>query len=329
MRNSTHMEEYMRILVIGAGVLGCNIANDFFKAKKDVTLLARGKWAKTLRENGLTIRNKLLFRKTVHIPIVEHLSPTDEYDIIFVVMKYTQLDDIIETLNANGTRNIVLVGNNPKASAYERMLPGKNVLFGFASCAGHRTNKEVVSFDMKKITIGPAQGSSNTDWRELVSSTFADTGYNVTYEPDMEDFLLCHAAYVLPIVFACYKTNGKLRKVLHNAPYLNKIVQANVEGYSAIEKAGRSIKPDADKNYKTQQYHDMCMRFLKLMCATFLGKICASDHALNAVDEMSALNRDMKVFFDAAGVSYPTWKELEKDLFEYESHSEMPGNQKR
>lgn len=75
MRNSTHMEEYMRILVIGAGVLGCNLANDFFKAKKDITLLARGKWAKTLRENGLAIRNKLLFRKTVHIPIVEELKP--------------------------------------------------------------------------------------------------------------------------------------------------------------------------------------------------------------------------------------------------------------
>lgn len=244
-------------------------------------------------------------------------------------MKYTQLDSIIEAFSTNKTRNIIFIGNNPKASAYERMLPGKNVLFGFASCAGHRSNEEVVSFDMKKITIGPAQGSSNTDWWDLVSNTFAGTGYNVTCEPDMEDFLLCHAAYVLPIVFACYKTNGKLRKVLHNAPYLNKIVHANVEGYSAIEKAGRSIKPDTDKNYKTQQYHDMCMRFLKLMCATFLGKVCASDHALNAVDEMSALNRDMKAFFDAAGASYPTWKELEKDLFEYESHSEMTGNQKR
>lgn len=33
----------MRILVYGAGVLGCNLARDFFKAGKDVTLLARGK----------------------------------------------------------------------------------------------------------------------------------------------------------------------------------------------------------------------------------------------------------------------------------------------
>ena len=28
------------------------------------------------------------------------------------------------------------------------------------------------------------------------------------------------------------------------------------------------------------------------MCETSLGKICASDHAMNATDEMSALNED-------------------------------------
>lgn len=33
----------MRIFVYGAGVLGRNLARDFFKAGKDITLLARGK----------------------------------------------------------------------------------------------------------------------------------------------------------------------------------------------------------------------------------------------------------------------------------------------
>ena len=32
------------------------------------------------------------------------------------------------------------------------------------------------------------------------------------------------------------------------------------------------------------------------MCATSLGKLCASDHAMNAIDEMSALNRDLRKF---------------------------------
>ena len=53
------------------------------------------------------------------------------------------------------------------------------------------------------------------------------------------------------------------------------------------------------------------------MCATSLGKICASDHAMNAVDEMSALNRDMKSFFDANGADYPVWKELESECEKY------------
>ena len=43
----------MRILVYGAGVLGCNLANNLYHAEKDVTLLARGAWAAQLKQNGL------------------------------------------------------------------------------------------------------------------------------------------------------------------------------------------------------------------------------------------------------------------------------------
>ena len=50
------------------------------------------------------------------------------------------------------------------------------------------------------------------------------------------------------------------------------------------------------------------------MCATSLGKICVTDHAMNAVGEMSALNRDLKQFFEANGAKYPVWQELEKDM---------------
>ena len=43
----------MKILVYGAGVLGCNLARNLFHAGKDVTLLARGNWAVIkICENG-------------------------------------------------------------------------------------------------------------------------------------------------------------------------------------------------------------------------------------------------------------------------------------
>ena len=59
------------------------------------------------------------------------------------------------------------------------------------------------------------------------------------------------------------------------------------------------------------------LRFFKLMCATSLGKLCASDHAMNAIDEMRALNRDLKKFFDANGAAYPVWQALEAEAGRY------------
>lgn len=38
---------------------------------------------------------------------------------------------------------------------------------------------------------------------------------------------------------------------------------------------------------------------------------------MNATDEMSALNRDLKQFFDENGAKYTVWTELEKECGGY------------
>ena len=45
----------MRVLIIGAGVIGSNLAADLFSSGRDVTILARGEWADRLEKNGLVI----------------------------------------------------------------------------------------------------------------------------------------------------------------------------------------------------------------------------------------------------------------------------------
>lgn len=306
----------MQILVFGAGVLGCNLANNLFRAGKDVTLLARGSRAEEIRTNGLRIKNKFSPRLTVsRIPVVTELLPDDPYDVIFVVVRYTQIDAILDTLRASRAKNIIFVGNNVRAAALAAQLPEKNVLFAFASSAGHREHDRVASVDLKKITIGQLRGAPSGE--KLIGEIFAGTKYKITYEPNMEDYLLCHAAFVLPVAFACYKTDGDLKKIKRDSAYLHQLIDANIEGYCAIRDAGHEILPDGDKDFESAAYRKTCFRFFKLMCATALGKICASDHAMNAVEEMRALNRDLKAFFDANGAAYPVWKELEKECARY------------
>ena len=261
----------MRILVFGAGVLGCNLARNLFRAGKDVALLARGNWAEEIKKNGLRIKDKFSLRVSVsHIPIVTELKPEDPYDVIFVVMRYTQIEAILDTLRANRTKNIIFVGNNVRARAVADLLPEKNVMFAFASSAGHREPDRVASIDLKKITIGQLLGAPSNE--ELIGQIFEITKYKVTYEPNMEDYLLCHAAFVLPAAFACYKTDGNLKKLKGNTAYLSRMIDANIEGYRAIKNAGHEILPKDDENFEGEAYRKTCMKFFKLICATSLGR---------------------------------------------------------
>ena len=207
------------------------------------------------------------------------------------------------------------MGNDVRADAIAAALPEKNVLFAFASSAGHREPDRVASVDLKKITLGQLRGAPSNE--QLIDKVFSGTKYKVAYEPNMGDYLLCHAAFVLPVAFACYKADGDLKKLKGDTAYLSRLIDANIEGYRALRNAGHEILSKGDQNFEGAAYRKTCLRFFKLMCATRLGKICASDHAMNATDEMSALNRDLKKFFDETGAQYPVWQSLEKETGNY------------
>lgn len=305
----------MRILVYGAGVIGCNLAADLFSEGKDVTLLARGQWADTIEKKGLVIKSAFFFgSKTYRIPVIRELKEEDKYDVIFVVMRCTQFDSVIEILKNNISKNIVFVGNNLAVRECEEKLKGKNVMFAFSLAAGHREKDRVVSFTMKKITIGQRKESPSNE--KLIESIFGDTKIKAVYEPNMEDYLLCHAAFVVPVGFACYYCMGDLKKIKNDKVYLNRIIDANIDGYRAIEKAGHQILPASDQDYNSRKYRRLCYAVYKIMCSTRIGKICASDHAMNAAEEMLALDNGLKKFFEETGAHVPAYLKLEKEALD-------------
>ena len=85
-----------------------------------------GETGRGIRKNGLRIKDQFSFRTSVsNIPVVTELAPNVRYDVIFVVLRYTQLDSALETLRANQTKNIVFVGNNVQARALAAALRRK------------------------------------------------------------------------------------------------------------------------------------------------------------------------------------------------------------
>lgn len=303
----------MRILVFGAGVLGCNLAHCFYRAKKDITLLARGDWGENIELNGLRIVNKLPYYRTKdRIHVIHNLSQDDYYDVIFVAARFTQLQNIIPILNQNVSKNIVLIGNNTSASEYAKLMPEKNVLFAFSSSAGRREQDRVISINLNKITIGSIDGRE--DYIELIEEAFDGLKYKLVYCNEMDDWLKTHAAFILPICMACYYADGNLKTIRKDDNFLYKVIDATIELYDSLKANGNHILPEGDYDYVTNK--KKFMKFLKLCCGTFLGKIMASDHAMSAVDEMSALTDDFKQIIQSTDVTTPNFAELTKYMIQ-------------
>ena len=157
----------------------------------------------------------------------------------------------------------------------------------------------MASVDLKKITIGQLAGAPSNE--RLIGQIFDGTKYKVDLRAEYGGL-----SFSATRRSCCRRpspatrSDGDLKKLKGNTAYLNRLIDANIEGYRAIKNAGHEILPKDDAEFEGAAYRKTCLRFFKLMCATSLGKICASDHAMNAVDEMSALNCDLKAILRRA-----------------------------
>ena len=91
----------MNILVYGAGVIGSVYAARLQEAGYNVSLLARGERAVSLRAQGIVLENAATGqRTTTQVSLVDHLAPTDSYDVVIVTVRLDQLTSVLPTLAA-------------------------------------------------------------------------------------------------------------------------------------------------------------------------------------------------------------------------------------
>lgn len=207
----------MRILVYGAGVQGCELAHRLLQNKKNVvTMLARGEWKERLDQRGLVIRHWAQCRTTVdRVATIDTLAPDDCYDLVFVTMQAGQLPDVLPILKQNRSEYFVFVGNDPHAVEVMQAMqrPADKIAFGFQSSGGHRDVDKVVSAHVGVgMTIGGATAPLSGVFRYRVKTAFEGAKYKLTFVSDMDGWLKCHLALILPACYLCYACSGNLSK---------------------------------------------------------------------------------------------------------------------
>ena len=302
----------MRILIIGAGVLGSNLAHSIKKCN-DVTILARNKTYENLKNNGLIIKHKLGKRSVDHFNVIDKLEENDIYDVIFVVSRFSSLDSIVKIIEKNKSKNIVFVGNNMNAEKYMN-IKAKNILFAFFMAAGKKYDGYINSICLNKIEIGRTDGKDISN--EFIKSIFKETKIKITIENKMNDYLKTHACAVLPLVFASYKVDGNLKLLKKDKEYSLLIMDAIIEGYDVLKKLGYEILPKGEYENCVNK-KEKCAFIYRFMFSNFIGKMCISDHAMSAREEFILLDNEFEKLKKKSKLETKVYDKLRLDFLNY------------
>jgi 2-dehydropantoate 2-reductase len=308
----------MKVLVYGAGVIGCYLTHVLCQAGHEVTVLARGGWRENLEKNGLVIHHHLQRKTTTDYPkIIGQVDAAQRYDVVFAVMQHQQMWAILDDLARLDTPMVVLVGNNLSAPEMEREILSrsaspKTVLFGFQGTAGNREGKHVecVRWNGGELTIGGLHRSLTEEEQDFFVRLFSGTGYRLNWEEDMDGWYKCHLALILPIAYLCYLTDCDLRKATRSQRKL--LLDAANEGFGLLHKCGVVIRPAGeDAYYRTGPKRALCAAMMFAIEKTALGKLCASDHCRHAVGEMESLDQAWSgLRSQAPDFPMPSWDSL-------------------
>ena len=315
----------MKVLVYGSGVIGSYLAHVLCSARNDVTVLARGRWRDQLETHGLRIRHHLQRRETLdHPKVIGDISEGGSYDVVFAVMPYNKIGAILEPLAAVRAPLVVLVGNNMNPATMEKAISGetvceKQVLFGFQVTAGKR--------DMEKgllvcerlgagyMDIGGLHRLPDEATRSKLNEAFAGTGYRLNWQPDMEAYLICHLAAILPIGYLAYACDGDMRSSTGAQRRLMRL--ASREAYAMLKAQGIPILPEGDDQYYAHGIKGTVMQFLYFGMAKWktAGDLIACEHCRNAFEEMEMLDEEFeKVLTRRPEFPMPNWRELKAQM---------------
>ena len=303
----------MRILIIGAGVLGSNLAHSIKKGN-DVTILARNKTYENLKNNGLIIKHKLGKKTIDHFNVIDKLDENDIYDVIFVVSRFSSLDSIVKITEKNKSKNIVFVGNNMNAEKYMN-IKDKNILFAFFMAAGKKYDGYINSICLNKIEIGRTDGKDISN--EFIKSIFKETKIKITIENKMNDYLKTHACAVLTLVFASYKVDGNLKLLKKDKEYSLLIMDAIIEGYDVLKKLGYEILPKGEYENCVNK-KEKCAFIYRFMFSNFIGKMCISDHAMSAREEFILLDNEFEKLKKKSKLETKVYDKLRLDFLNYD-----------
>lgn len=278
----------MRVLVVGAGVIGTVYGAQLAAAGHAVTVLARGTRADEVARDGLVIRDaRDGTMLTSAVTSVRDVS-SDVYDLVLVAVRGEQLGGTCNALRAlSGRPTLLFFGNNPAGHAAIPLdLPGTARL-GFPGIGG--TLRAGVAHYLRipqQPTALEAKASRTID---RLAGVLQSRGFAVQRVADMEGWLLYHAVFVASVAAALHRCGGDTARLADDRATLTLLCRAVSEGFAALRRRRVRGLPRNLALLHRAPLRPFAVWYWARTMRSPLGELCFAAHARHAGPEMRAL----------------------------------------
>jgi 2-dehydropantoate 2-reductase len=298
----------MRILVVGAGVVGSFNAARLKEAGQDVTLLARGRRLAELREHGVVLEDFRTGRRTTTwVPLVEKLGPEDHYDLALVIVRRSQIPSILQILAQNRRIPSVLFLGNNAAGAQDmvRALGRDRVLAGMANAGGEREG-HIVRYVWSRwlaFPFGELDGALTPRTKEI-ARMFRGAGLRARVVRNVDAYLKTHVAGIPALAGALYMAGGDIRRLAHMPEVLRLFVQGWREGLQALRAEGTPLRPAVTRVMEWVPLPVLLLGFRHFLDSR-LAVVGAQAPGNATPEEMKELADEMRVILRRSGRPSP------------------------
>jgi len=311
----------MKILVFGAGPLGSLMAARLHEAGHNVSILARNQRLEDIKKHGIVVQEEGSEKKEIaRVTPVKSLKPEDDYDLVMVVMRKNQADEIIPTLAGNKeVKTFLFMLNNAEGpEKWIKALGQKRVLLGFPYPGGEREGHimKIAPVNEKKIwtiPIGEVDGEVRERTREIASVLGSMRGYKVQVRRDMEAWLKYHVALLMPAFAPALYAAGISMKRLARTRDLQ------ILGVRGIKEAMRGLRKNVGIPPSPSFLHivelipePVFVKLVEIVMRKEMAKSSIEGHPRAARDELKVLTDELMIILKGAGAETPVIDSLQK-----------------
>jgi 2-dehydropantoate 2-reductase len=286
----------VRILVLGAGVIGSVYAGQLLQAGHQVALVARGSRLTDLRAHGLVLEDaESGEHRELPIEVLDVPAADVRYDLVVVAVRSEQLTKTLPILAAiTDVPDVLFLGNTAGRSRGLIEALGDRVVLGFPGAGGVLDGATVryVLIRQQKTMLGEPSGAISSRVRRL-QAIFSDAGFPTRLTADIDAWLLGHVAFVVPIAFALYRADTDAARLARDPVSLRLMVRATSQAFRALRAAHVAEIPTNLGILYLWMPGRFAVGYWRRILASPRGELWFAGHTRGAAQEMTLLGDEL------------------------------------